>query len=77
MAEGGWWWGGARRGNHIKFPCYIRHLYGDSIDIHVLDFKWKSVNLEQNFWPTIICSHRTVSHTCLWYKTLVKGYQEI
>ena len=35
--------GGARRGNHI------RHLYGDSIDIHVLDFKWKSVNFDNLF----------------------------
>ena len=42
-------WGGARRGNHIKFPLYIRHLYGDSIDIHVLDFKWKSVNFDNLF----------------------------
>ena len=50
MAEGGWWGGGgARRGNHIKFPCYIRHLYGDSIDIHVLGFKWKSVNFDYLF----------------------------
>ena len=47
MAEGiGGGGGGARRGNHIKFPFYIRHLYGDSIDIHVLDFKWKSVNFD-------------------------------
>ena len=37
---------GAKRGNHIKFPCYICHLYGDSIDRHVLDFKWKSVNFD-------------------------------
>ena len=22
-------WGG----NHIKIPCYIRHLYGESIDV--------------------------------------------
>ena len=41
--------GGARRGNHIKFPCYIRHIYGDSIDIHLLDFKWKSVNFDYLF----------------------------
>ena len=43
MEEG---WEGAERGNHIKFPCYIRHLYGESIDIHVLDFKWRSVNFD-------------------------------
>ena len=41
---GGWGEVGARRGYHIKFPCYIRHLYGHSIGIHVPDFKWKSVN---------------------------------
>ena len=46
---GGGGGGGARRGNHFKFPCYIRHLYGDSIDIHVLDFKWKSVNFDYLF----------------------------
>ena len=52
MAEGGWVGvgrGWARRGNHIKFPCYIRHLYGNSIDMHVLDFKWKSVNFDNLF----------------------------
>ena len=37
---------GAESGNHIKIPCYIRHLYGKSIDIHVLDFKWRSVNFD-------------------------------
>ena len=79
MGLGGGW---ARKENHIKFPFYIRHLYGDSIDIHVLDFKWKSVNFDnlfrkKKFWPTIICSHKIVSHTYLWYKTLAKGCQEI
>ena len=53
MAEGGWVGGrGARRGNHIKFPCYIRHLYGNSMDMHLLDFKrkrWKSVNFDNLF----------------------------
>ena len=54
MAEGGWCvcgggGGGARRGNHIKYPCYIRHLYGDSIDIHVLDFKGKRVDFDYLF----------------------------
>ena len=33
----------------VKFPCYIRHLYGNSIDMHVLDFKWKSVNFDNLF----------------------------
>ena len=59
MAEGGWLGAGAvgggggevgaRRWYHIKFPCYIRHLYGHSIGIHVLDFKWKSVNFDNLF----------------------------
>ena len=52
MAEGGWGGGGggeARRGDHIKCPCYICHLYGNSIDMHVLDFKWKSVNFDNLF----------------------------
>ena len=25
--------GGWESGNHIKFPCYIRHLNGESIDV--------------------------------------------
>ena len=29
------------------------------------------------FWPTIIYSHIIIFHTCLWYKTLVKGYKEM
>ena len=40
---------GVGGGNHIKFSCYIRHLYGDSIDIHVLDFKWKNVSFDNLF----------------------------
>ena len=44
---GGWGWGD-KRGNHIKFSCYICQLYGDDIDRHVLDFKWKSVNFFDN-----------------------------
>ena len=69
--------------NHIKFPCYTRNLYGESIGIHVLVFKWRSVsfdNLFRNmiFGPQLLfCSHKIVSHTCLWYKTSVKGYMEI
>ena len=43
MAESGWLGEGEgsegmKSGNHITFPCYIRHLYGESIDIYVLDF---------------------------------------
>ena len=53
MAEGGWWRREEREEgrsvNHIKFPCYIRHLYGESIDIHVLDFKWMCVNFDNLF----------------------------
>ena len=50
MAEGGGEGGaGARRGNYIKIPCYIRHLYGNSIDMRALDFKWKSVNFDNLF----------------------------
>ena len=49
MAEGGWGGGGGRRGNYIKFPCYIRHLYGNNIDMRVLDFKWKCVNFDNLF----------------------------
>ena len=41
--------GGAESGNHIKFPCYIRHQYGESTYIHVLDFKGKSVNFDNLF----------------------------
>ena len=41
MAEGGWWGaeegggglGGVESGNHIKFPCLIRHLHRESIDM--------------------------------------------
>ena len=40
--------------NHIKFPCYIRHLHGESIDIHVLDFKWKSVIFDNLFRNKIL-----------------------
>ena len=29
--EGRWEVGGG--GNHVKFPCYIRHLYGKSIEM--------------------------------------------
>ena len=25
--------GGAGSGNHIRFPCCIRHVYGESIDM--------------------------------------------
>ena len=35
--------------NHIKFPCYTRNLYGESIDIHVPVFKWKSVSFDNLF----------------------------
>ena len=35
--------------NQIKFPCYIRHQYGESIYIRVLGFKWKSVNFDNLF----------------------------
>ena len=50
MAGSGWLGGGGGwRGNHIKFPCYLRHLYGDSIDMHVLHFKWKCVNFDNLF----------------------------
>ena len=47
-----------------------------------VDFRWKSVNFDnlfrkKKFWPTIFCFHKIVSHTCLWYKTLAKGCQEI
>ena len=40
---------GAESGNHIKFPCYFRNQYGESMDIHVLDFKCKSVNFDNLF----------------------------
>ena len=59
MAEGGWWrtergggLGGAESGNHIEFPCYFRHQYGESMDIRVLDFKCKSVNFDNFFSGT-------------------------
>ena len=74
-------WEGAWRGNHIKFPCYIRHLYGNSIDMHVLDFKWKSVNFDNLFriktFGLQLFVHIELFLIYLWYKTLVKGYQEI
>ena len=40
---------GTESWNRIKFPSYICHQYGDSIDIHVLDFKCKSVNFDNLF----------------------------
>ena len=40
---------GAENGNHIKFPCFFRHQYGESMDIHVLHFKCKSVNFDNLF----------------------------
>ena len=42
--------------NHIKFPCYTRNLYGESIDIHVLVFKWKSVSFD-NLFRNMILAH--------------------
>ena len=43
--------GGARRGGKWESyqPCYFRHQYGESMDIHVLDFKCKSVNFDNFF----------------------------
>ena len=46
---GGWGREEGRSMNHIKFPCHIRSLYGESIDIHVLVFKWKSVCFDNLF----------------------------
>ena len=52
-AVGGGRGGPAESGNHIKFPCYFRNQYGESMDIHVLDFKCKSVNFDNLFWNKI------------------------
>ena len=46
---------GVQEGEYIKIPCFIRHLYGDSIDMHVLHFKWKSVNFDNLFRNNIFC----------------------
>ena len=47
--EGGGGLGGDGEWESYQFPCYVRHQYGESIDIHVLDFKWRSVNYDNLF----------------------------
>ena len=62
---------GAERGNHIKFPCYIRHLYGESIDIHVLDFKWRSVNFDNLLRNKILAYNYLFPYNHFPYMSLV------